>query len=211
MIKEALMSDVIEYKGYKITVKQDEDPMNPRGDDFDCNLGKMVCYHSRYKLGDDHEYKTQEEFKEWLRKNEKNVVMLPLYLYDHSGYTMNTTGFRHLDSHGWDWGMLGVIYVTKERIKKEYGIKRNVTKARAEKVKDALRAEVEVYDQYLRNDTYGFQIINPDGEETDSCWGFYGSDNKKSGLLEAAKDAVDADITHRLKHEGIQEELALTA
>jgi hypothetical protein len=209
MIKEALMSDVIEYKGYKITVKQDEDSMNPRVD-FD-NLGTMVCFHGRYNLGDKHEYKSQEEFKDWLRKNEKNVVMLPLYLYDHSGITMNTTGFGAVDSARWDWGMVGVIYVTKEKIRKEYSLKRNVTKARAEKVLDYLRAEVETYDQYLTGDVYGFEVTNPDGEEVHSCWGYFGSDNEKSGLLESARAEVDADITHRLKHEGIQEELALTA
>ena len=200
--------DEIKYKGYTIQVKQDDDPMNPREDD---NLGKMACYHSRYNLGDSHEYKTQEEFKEWLRANEKKVIMLPLYLYDHSGITMNTTGFSHCDSQRWDWGMVGVIYVTKECIKKEYSLKRNVNKRREEMVKDMLRAEVEVYDQYLRNDTYGFQIVNPDGEETDSCWGYYGSDNVKSGLLESAQSEIDADIRHRLKTEGIQEELTLVA
>jgi hypothetical protein len=46
------MSDVVEemeYKGYKIKIVFDEDIWSPR--DWD-NLGTMVCWHRRYKLGD---------------------------------------------------------------------------------------------------------------------------------------------------------------
>ena len=46
------------------------------------------------------------------------VFYLPLYLYDHSGITMNTGGF----SCSWDSGQMGWIYATKEDIQKEYGL-----------------------------------------------------------------------------------------
>lgn len=46
----------------KLTVRleQDTDASNPRTE-YD-NLGTMVCFHSRYDLGDKHEYKTPEDF-----------------------------------------------------------------------------------------------------------------------------------------------------
>ena len=39
--------------GYKLSVFRDEDAPNPRQWE---NLGKMVCWHSRYDLGDEHEF-----------------------------------------------------------------------------------------------------------------------------------------------------------
>jgi hypothetical protein len=41
-----------------------------------------------------------------------------------------------------------------------------------------LRCEVYVYDQYLSGEVYGWVT------ETDSCWGFSGSDVEANGLLE---------------------------
>ena len=56
---------------------------------------------------------------------DNNAVMLPLSLFDHSGITMNTTGF----SCPWDSGQVGWIYISYEKIRKEYNWK-NLTKQR---------------------------------------------------------------------------------
>jgi hypothetical protein len=48
----------------------------------------------------------------------KEFVILPLYLYDHSGITMNTTGF----SCPWDSGQVGWIYTSKENAVEMLGI-----------------------------------------------------------------------------------------
>lgn len=186
------MSEVIEYKGYKIKIEQDAEGMDPREND---NLGTMVCYSRSHNFGDKHEYDSQEAFKEWLNENKDNVILLPLFLYDHSGITMNTTGFHHCDSQRWDWGCVGVIYVTKEKVRAEYGWKA-ITKARIKKISEYLKSEVECYDQYLTGDVYGYIVESPKGEEIEdgSCWGFFGHDHKASGLLEQAEDAIDYHI-----------------
>jgi hypothetical protein len=107
-------------------------------------------------------------------------ICLPLYLYDHSGITMNTTGF----SCGWDSGQVGFIYVSIADVKKEYNWK-NLNKARREKIINYLKGEVETYDQYLTGDVYGYCIdsveVDEYGDETvieesvESCWGYFGS------------------------------------
>ena len=63
-------------------------------------------------------------WEEWLENEvlepnggEDEVVALPLYLYDHSGITMNTSGF----SCPWDSGQVGWIYCTKKRFREETG------------------------------------------------------------------------------------------
>jgi len=159
---------------YKIEVFNDEDAQSPREDD---NLGTMICFHGRYNLGDKHDY-NHHNYNGWddMEKNiikDNNVgVILPLYLYDHSGITMNTTGF----SCRWDSGRVGFIFISKDKIRKEYGWK-NLTKKRLEKIKEYLVGEVKTYDQYLTGDVYGYRITDTDSEEeVDSCWGFYGEE-----------------------------------
>lgn len=158
-----------------LQIIQEQYPESPR--DWD-NLGTMYCEHRGYNLGD----KDAEDPRDEEGTLRKDIVFLPLYLYDHSGITMNTTGF----SCPWDSGCVGIIYVSKEKIKQEYGWK-VLTKARKEKILSYLENEVKVYDQYLTGDVYGFRVVEyaeEDNyeEEIDSCWGFYGNDPAKNGM-----------------------------
>ena len=56
--------------------------------------------------------------------NQSNqVVILPLYLYDHSGRSMSTTPFQGRAPHAdWDSGCVGFIYMDKEKAMKELAI-----------------------------------------------------------------------------------------
>lgn len=149
---------------YRIDIVYDTCPDNPR---IHCDhLGTMVCFHRRYTLGDDHNF-TVEEFKEFV--SGKNIISLPLYLYDHSGITMNTTGF----SCQWDSGQVGMIYVDKDKIRSEFGWTR-LTKLKIDKVLKILKNEVIEYDSYLRGDVYGYRIYDSNNNEVDACWGFVG-------------------------------------
>lgn len=65
------------------------------------------------------------------------VNILPLYLYDHSGITMNTTGF----SCPWDSGRVGFIFAAQATIL--------LCGTSEDKIEDELRSEVEVYDKYI--------------------------------------------------------------
>lgn len=94
------------------------------------------------------------------------LVILPLYLYDHSGITMSTGAF----SCPWDSGQVGWIYADAEKIKEEYG---EVTPETIGKAKELLESEVKSYDYYLTGQCYGFQLFEGD-TEVDSCWGFLG-------------------------------------
>ena len=132
-------------------------------------------------------YAIQElEDEELIEIIEANAVILPLYLYDHSGITMSTKPF----SCRWDSGQVGWIYVTHEDIVKEFG------HLDIEKTKKTLEKEVKEYDQYLTDDVYGYVLENKDGEVIDSCWGFYGGlewleNELKYELPEEYKDLVN--------------------
>lgn len=190
------MDNAISYKGCTIEIHIDDDPMNPRKE-FD-NLGTMVCEHRRYNLGDKHSYRHQD-YQNWneyiaaVEKAEGPIVWLPLYLYDHSGITINTTGFGSIDLARWDWGQLGFIYITKKKIREEYSWK-TISKKRLEKITGYLRSEVETYDQYLTGEVYGYVVKDANGEEIDFCFGYFGYDHEKSGLMEGAKHAIDCVV-----------------
>lgn len=138
------------------------------------SLSKIMCFHRRYNIGDEHNYSSSnyggwEEFRKQLEKDYDIAIILPLYMYDHSGITISTTPF----SCPWDSGQIGWAFVTKEDIREEYNIKR-VTQRFAEKAEKILLSEIQVYDDYLRGDVYGYILENSEGEQVDSCWGFYG-------------------------------------
>jgi hypothetical protein len=95
---------------------------------------------------------------------------------------------------------VGLIVCDKETIEKEWNGDRDL----AEK---CLLAEVMTYDQYLTGDVYGFIVEerdeddDSDWEETDSCWGFYGSDVRENGMAghlgdELTAIAADAEIEY---------------
>jgi hypothetical protein len=52
----------------------------------------------------------------------------------------------------------------------------------------------DLWTSWAWGDVYGFEI-----EEMDSCGGFYGDDHEKSGLLEHAREEIDATIKHNRK------------
>lgn len=172
------------YNGYTIEIHYDTDPISPRQDS---NIGKMICSHSRYNLGDKHDYRhddygSWEELEKQLVKDFKNDLILPLYLYDHSGITMNTTGFNCR----WHSGQVGFIIVDRKGLEECCGIKR-IKKSDREKILKWLEGEVRVYDQYLTGDVYGYVITDEDGDELDSCWGYYGEEY----AIEEARGIID--------------------
>jgi len=194
--------DSIEYKGHTINIFPDDDTPDPRKE-FD-NLGAMVCFHRRYNLGDQHEFRDPDEFAEFLK--EEKPICLPLYLFDHSGITISTESerFRVCDPQGWDWGMLGYIYATKEDVRQEYGVKR-VTRKILEKVTKLLQSEVEEYDHYLTGNVYGYEITKMDEDAKpqvagviESCWGFFG--HSEDYMISEAKSVIDHMETTNDRH-----------
>jgi hypothetical protein len=57
------------------------------------------------------------------------------------------------------------------------------------------KAGFDLWAAWAWGDVYGVAaIIRPDGEETgESCWGYYGTDHKQSGLMEFCREAVNSD------------------
>lgn len=161
---------------YRLRIEQDEYPDNPREWH---HLSTMVCWHRRYSLGDEHNYKTPDDFyfslaeelvgdtdkvKEMSNEQiktlvltSKELVIMPLYLYDHGGLAISTSNrtFSAIDSAGWDWGQVGWVYITMDRMREEFkGLSDEELREQAEEI---IESEVEIYNDYLSGNVY-------------SCW-----------------------------------------
>lgn len=166
-------------EGLTVKLYQDEDATNPR-EDFD-NAGTMVCWHKSYTLGDKHSFAIPSDFEEWAKANK--ALVLPLYLYDHSGITMRTSEF----GDPWDSGQVGYIYILPEKIHEEWGKGPHAYK----KARICLVGEVETYDMYLRGDVYGYVVEDEEGKSLDSCWGFFGQECAEEEARAAAKSCAE--------------------
>lgn len=189
---------------YVVTVEHDEHASNPRKE-WD-NIGTVVLGDRvRYDFGD--ESMSVEGIQEII--NDPDNIVLPVYMYDHSGITINTTGF----SCRWDRGQVGIIYMSKADAVKNWGKKICTAKVR-EKAIACLRAEIKELDNYLTGSVYGFRVYQIDlesldegdtlqditkdfddyGTEVDSCWGYYGdSEYCLSVGVDSAKWHVEDD------------------
>jgi len=161
----------------EIAIEQDENPESPR-EYIDDSMPKMVCFHSRYNLGDKHSFNNPMSFQKEITNGKYHY--LPLYLYDHSGITMSTKPF----SCPWDSGQVGYIYISKDKMPDE---------KHAHKI---MVEDVKTYDQYLTGNVKGF-IVYIDNVYTDSCWGFYDLDSlmDHADLNDEEKEIVKANFT----------------
>ena len=187
------MDNVKQVGKYTVRVENDDYPYNPREDD---NVGKMICFHNRYDLGDKHDYDHRnysgwDEMKCAIIKNENACVILPLYLYDHSGITMSISPF----SCRWDSGQVGFIVATKEKVREEYDLKR-VSASAIVKAQKLLEGEVETYDKYLRGEIYRC-VIEEDGEYVDSLNGYDDEDDCMAEGVAQAEYFINQEKTNK--------------
>ncbi|MDO8686098.1 MAG: hypothetical protein Q7J78_05440 [Clostridiales bacterium] len=224
------MTTAVKNSVYRLEIERVTEPDSTRDGE---NLGTMVCFHSRYSLGDRHSYgdkdaflfdllenqtgdteKAERKYEELAEKVDRSIykrsgahnkavddevidflmqkhIILPLFLYDHSGIAMNTKGF----SCPWDSGQIGWIYVSHDELRKQMGIHEIIPEA-LKRVEEILETEVHEYDCYLRGECYGYRLYEND-VEVDSCYGFVGEfdDVKKQiteYLPEDAKELAEA-------------------
>lgn len=149
----------------ELKIEAEENPINPRDRTFFENLGTLVCNHRRYELGDEIELSIKD-CESWQEAREKiesyhegdDLLILPVYLLDHSGLAMSTTPFNC----SWDSGQVGFIYA-----------KKGVEDLTNQQLENQLRNEVQYYSAYLEGDVYEWQIKNTiTGEFLDAGHGY---------------------------------------
>lgn len=203
--------ETINYKGFEIEIIQDQNAQNPF-EEWDCNLPLMyvsgdgnndyskgdianflayaltdnqIIYHQK-KLAEifdiDLDYFVEQEFS----KDDK-ISDIRSEIEDNTNlarfvYLAEIAKIPHLctSSRGYSQGDYAELFVCQtDKFLKESGCK--------EVTPEMLQGAVDLWGNWAWGNVYGFNV-----EETgDSCWGFYGDDHEKSGLLEMARPEID--------------------
>jgi hypothetical protein len=189
--------------GIVIKLYQDTTAENPIRE-FD-GQAHVSVWHRRYDFGNEPKFFEPENFRAFCEEQKEYgnpVYRLPVYLYDHSGLTVNTTGF----SCPWDSGQVGWVWATKNEIQTIFGADQEPD---PKQVNDYLRGTVKLLDDYLTGNVYGYQIEDREGNELDSCWGFYGDPDEN--VIPEAKSAAEYYVEEAAKNAAVVESLAARA
>jgi hypothetical protein len=161
---------------------------NPR--DGADRLSTMWCWHPQYGLSgkperrdsrrpNTHDYDGWQALGKAIERDIKPVVMLPVYLYDHSGLVLSTTPFScPLDSR-----QVGFIFFERDMLK-AFGAK-IATKKVKERMLRYLQADIAEYSAYLNNEVYEWQLYVND-ELVDRRDDYYGDEQIERMFEEAA-------------------------
>ena len=126
------------------------------------------------------------------------AIAYPITKYEH-GFISLSLGY----TQGWDYTVSGFIYITKETLRKEYGVNR-ITKSIITRAESCLQSELDMLTSWLNGDCYGWQIkeyaLTDDGLEweevdvLDACWGYF----DKEQALGDMKDMLNNQLTKTL-------------
>lgn len=183
---------------YRLKIEYDEYAESPREWDNLCTIfsqrGNWDISDKSFSYSREEAPAKYEEFK--ARQDKGEILMLPVYMYDHSGQTISLGDFHER----FDSGVCGFAFVEKKRIFDEYP---DTTEENwKEKAYKAIQVEIDIYDKYIRGETYSWLLekaeetehrrissgdtwITIEWEFYDACGGFLG-DPEESGLIDSA-------------------------
>lgn len=187
--------DTIEKDGLICNIMYDYNPENPRS--WECNLCRFVTPErsrvaSEVDLG--LEWYCREDDEARLDADEDVLAWRTLYCFEHGAISYSIFDYRDR----WDSGAVGYVVVMKDDVLRCFG---KIPEDIETKAIEWMKAEVEEFSNYANGDVYGFLITTEDGEELDSCCGFYGD-----GGLETIKEEFDGWIKHMAKERRRQRE-----
>lgn len=142
------------------------------------------------------------------------AVLMPVWLYDHSGISICVGERRYPYNDRWDSGFVGIAAVTRNDAMENLGgtdADGNTVALTDENWEEAatrcIKNEVETYDQYLTGNAYWYVLYEREDrpvdhemrddcwDEIDSCGSFYGADVMESGLAESVGHGLVEAIT----------------
>ena len=178
--------ETFKHDGLTVKIYQDDGACSPAEWD---NLGTLVAFSRmwrEYRIAERESTGTEDDAIErggfallarYLRITE-NATAVPFDFQDYG-----SGGARlHAGDEG-DDNPSGFIVTSPKRVRELCGDDPQFHAP--EWIKDALRGELKVWDQYVEGDVYGY-VIERNGVEVDSLWGLYGFEY----AIEEAKSAA---------------------
>lgn len=128
-----------------------------------------------------------EERMEELNRLRKagTIIAVPVWAYVHSDVTLKAAETNPFTCP-WDSGQSGIVYIDKHKALVEYQWKR-MSPHRLDTVRQRLKATVDEFSKWLQGDCWGYRILDDDGTEVASCWGFIGREYAEEQAKEEMK------------------------
>lgn len=194
-----------DYKGHRIEVYRDETPSDPQGD-MDL-LGRIFAvrwdhrYVSVYEELNEHTLEATKEvdgeledvevdMEEYLRLNYDAAVVVPVTFFN--GYQGGLRIERAMR------GAEGALFCTAEEAGRFIAF--DGSAEAVERAEGIMLEDVAIRNAYWAGEVFGYQVFRlnegeKEGDDVDACWGFYGTDFERNGLLEAARNVIDVLVS----------------
>jgi hypothetical protein len=146
---------------------------------------------------------TPDDVAAWEAENADAWFTIPLFLYDHSG-TVYRTGRSNPFHCPWDSGRVGIVAL--KRSDWLTGLHHAPT------LEDQAAAIAEAYSHWANGETYGYTLVDRDGNELNSCSGFLGLDSAIAEARAAAEASLPKayEIQHHTQCDGWLNTWAIT-
>lgn len=169
MSKQLELQGIIDKRreNWRIDIRPDYCPENPREWS---NIGKIFvskrCRYVENESDFDFDEFTSGSMENDIKRLERaGFVVFPISVYDHSGVKFYIGG----PCCRFDSGIIGFYLIDKTEVKKEYNWKR-INKKRLTEI---VNGELETLTAAYNGEVYNYTLYK-NGEEVDSCGGFYG-------------------------------------
>jgi len=179
----------ITKKGWELEIKTDDTAENPlNSEDFGIY---WALFHKRYNLYNNTElhygdYSGWNQLIEAIEDKYQPQIILPIYMYDHSGLALSLSDFR---DH-WDSNQIGYVFIKEGTSQKEFD-------GEEKKFLDYIESALNTYEDYLNGKVFYFELFK-DGTLLDSCGGFYGTSFEENGLKDALLENAPEDVVNEL-------------
>ena len=173
-----------------MTIQYDSDSESPRLWD---NLGLFLTKESNYYSPDGKENQlydimieareeadSSEDHMELIKREAKNQGIKVLHIVPVNRYEHGNVIYRQGIGGGFDCSNCG-FYIITEESQKNVGTKKTDWSK-------SIDSELETYTKWVNGDVYSFVLLDENGEDVDSCCGFYDIEDIREYLPEEYKE-----------------------
>ncbi len=162
----------------KLEIVQDENPSSPA--EWGNTDVFLVANHRQFYVPVPGEKRLPQYANDLADRFAKTHHIFDLEAYIHSGVVLALSREGNFPDRQWDVSQLGYVFVSKKEWKTR------------EKAREAALGLIETWNQYLSGDVWGYIITDDEGNDVESCWGFYGED--------AAREEGESMLAACIKH-----------
>lgn len=193
-----------QYAGFKIEIWHDEYAPNPA--ENDCIAGEYTIFKSRNfrEMSSVKNPISRDEFTEKCESGEMDNYVVFIFDLD-SRAGLSAVHIRPERIRTIDEGSTfdGVWFMSFDEIVKEWGNTPTIlpegTFTPYEMAVRYGKAFLQEMDDYYMGNVYGYKVLDSEGEEVDSCWGFIG--NYDGYILQEAKSVCEHEAKRRAEAE----------